>query len=357
MRFDFNSIKNMKTLSIAVLTIMAAISAKGQTHEMNIEYRDGSNRTVPVSSITFEKHTWTEGKELTAKLSENILPYPERFNVEAEKRGKVVRMDYDTRAYNTGETITKSALVYLPYGYDPNDIRRYNVFYMMHGMGDRFDTYLKAPGSTSELKRALDHLIQDGEIEPLIVVTPSFYIPEKYDQSEVWAGVANFPKELIYDLMPAVASSYRTYATATDPSTFEQTRSHRAFGGFSAGSVTCWNVFNEDFRYFREYVPMSGAMNLFTSSTTDGLSSALASMVDACGYGQHDFYINAISGSEDYDKSGLASQITTMGNHSMFTIDKDKSTGNICYREFAGGKHDYSATVVYIYNSLLSLFR
>lgn len=347
--------KSVLTIIISCLTgIICA-----QNYTMNIKSKDGEKSlpTEDINNIKFETKSYDTPVTCTSVLSEQIKPYPERFSQEAEKRGKVVRMKYDTKAYDTKEPITKYALVYLPYGYDPKDIKRYNVFYMMHGMGDRFDTYLKAPGSTSELKRALDHMIQDGEIEPLILVTPSFYIPDRYEQSEVFGGTANFPQELIEDLMPAVARNYRTYATGTDPDTFEKTRSHRAFGGFSAGSVTCWNVFAKDFKYIREFVPMSGAQNLFNSGTADEIAAQMAGIVTQNGYGSNNLYINAMSGSEDYAKGGLSAQIEAMGRQNIFTIDKDKSKGNIYYREFAGGKHDYSATIIYIYNALLNLFK
>lgn len=347
--------KSVLTIIFPCLTSMVL----AQSYTMNIKAKDAvkSMPTENISNIRFEVKSYDTPPASESVLSDQINPYPERFGEEAGNRGKVVRMKYETKAYDTQETITKYALVYLPYGYDPDGIRRYNVFYMMHGMGDRFDTYLKAPGSTSELKRALDHMIQDGEIEPLIVVTPSFYIPDRYEQAEVYGGTANFPKELIEDLMPAVAKNYRTYATGTDPETFEATRSHRAFGGFSAGSVTCWNVFAEDFRYIREFVPMSGAQNLFNSGTADEIAARMAEIVTKNGYGPDDFYINAMSGSEDYAKGGLSAQIEAMSRQEMFTADKDKSKGNIYYREFSGGKHDYSATIVYIYNALINLFR
>lgn len=330
-----------------------------QNHNIHIDTKNGEKTfsTKEIRRITFEARKNDIPQKQTGTLSEKLSEYPAEYNEETENRGKVVRMKYETKAYDTGTKVTKYALVYLPYGYDPEDIKRYNVFYMMHGRGDRVDTYLKAPGGTSELKRALDHMIEDGEIEPLIVVTPTFYLPDRYGDNELNKATANFPKELTEDLMPTVARNYRTFATGTDKETFEATRSHRAFGGFSAGAATNWNVFAENIKYFREFIPMSGAMNLMGGSSTEDVATYLADIVRKSGYGSQDFYINAMTGTADFARSGLAAQVEAMGKQKEFTVSADRSKGNIYYRELEGGEHDYAATIVYIYNALLNMFK
>ena len=65
-------------------------------------------------------------------------------------------------------------------------------------------------------------------------------------------------KELVEDLLPAVESKFHTYAETMTPAGFKATREHRAFGGFSMGSVTTWYAFIENLPYFSKFVPLSG---------------------------------------------------------------------------------------------------
>ena len=77
---------------------------------------------------------------------------------------------YDTKAYATDERdVKKTAYVYLPYGY--SEEKEYNILYLMHGTGDDEKYWLK---TNPYNKTMLDNMIADGDIEPLIVVTPTF---------------------------------------------------------------------------------------------------------------------------------------------------------------------------------------
>ena len=66
--------------------------------------------------------------------------------------------------------------MYLPAGYDPE--KSYNILYLMHGGGDDENYWLMELSDRTHGKttmRVLDHMIEDGLCEPLIVVTPTFY--------------------------------------------------------------------------------------------------------------------------------------------------------------------------------------
>lgn len=71
------------------------------------------------------------------------------------------------------------------------------------------------------MKRILDHMIENGDIEPMIVVTPTFY----HDNSSGPEAklTANFRNEL----MPAVESTDHTYAESTDQEGLTASREHR----------------------------------------------------------------------------------------------------------------------------------
>lgn len=308
--------------------------------------------TNEIVEITFNKNvesTITTGSSI---LEESISAIPESYLEKAVSRGNVIGLKYNTTSYITNQQIEKIAYIYLPWEYEYYPDRKYNILYLMHGMGDDATTYIY--GNTKELRMILDHMIQDSIIDPLIVVTPTFYDPEGGNTNIGQAAVA-FPNELLNDLMPAVESKYRTYAQTADLDGFRASREHRAFGGFSMGSVTTWNVFSKALPYISDYIPMSGGMNMITGN--GNVATSLATIVEQTGLGKHDFYINAMSGSEDYAAGGLESQISQMASCSPFVLSRKKEEGNIYYRSWFGGKHDYNACVTYVYNALYNLFR
>ena len=143
---------------------------------------------------------------------------------------------YQTKAYATdGREVEKRALVYLPCGYDES--RSYNILYLMHGTGDDEDYWLRTHGYN---KIMLDNMIASGAIEPLIVVTPTFYVEDDC-ADDLDQLTYSFQQELRNDLVPAVESRYSTYAESIDDVGFEASRDHRAFAGLSRGAVTTYH--------------------------------------------------------------------------------------------------------------------
>ncbi|GJM78357.1 hypothetical protein HMSSN139_08530 [Paenibacillus sp. HMSSN-139] len=100
------------------------------------------------------------------------------------------------------------------------------------------------------MKKIIDHMIANGDIEPMIVVTPTFYGGKN--------DTALFHEELIQTIMPLVETKYRTYAKSASLDDLKASRAHRAFGGFSMGSVTTWYTFIHNLDYFKYYLPLSG---------------------------------------------------------------------------------------------------
>ena len=163
---------------------------------------------------------------------------PEQFDsVECDQPGTVEEVLYSTRAYATdGRDVQKRALVYLPYGYD--ETKHYNILYLMHGPGDDENYWLKThPGN----KVMLDQLIATGNIEPLIVVTPTFYVEDDLKDTGLDPLTYSFREELRNDLMPVVEGTYSTYAETLDDDGFTASRDHRAFAGLSRGAVTTYH--------------------------------------------------------------------------------------------------------------------
>ncbi len=61
-----------------------------------------------------------------------------------------------------------------------------------------------------------------------------------------------------------------TYADSTDEAGLEKSRMHRAFGGYSMGGVTTWEVLAQDPQYFAYFMPMAGDCWLDRSTDADG---------------------------------------------------------------------------------------
>ena len=162
---------------------------------------------------------------------------PAKFDTgEISEAGTLEELVYETKAYATdGRSVTKRALVYLPYGYDPD--KNYNILYLMHGTGDDENYWLKTHAYN---KTMLDNMIAQGEIDPLIVVTPTFYVEDDCLDG-LDALTFSFREELRNDLMPAVESRYSTWAKTVDDAGFAASRDHRAFAGLSRGAVTTAN--------------------------------------------------------------------------------------------------------------------
>lgn len=163
---------------------------------------------------------------------------PEKFDSgEIAEAGTLEELVYETKAYATdSRPVVKRALVYLPYGYDA--AKQYNILYLMHGTGDDENYWLQTHPYN---KIMLDRMIALGEIEPLIVVTPSFYVEDDGKDSSLDILTFSFREELRNDLMPAVETKYATFAETADEAGFAASRDHRAFAGLSRGAVTTAN--------------------------------------------------------------------------------------------------------------------
>ena len=79
-------------------------------------------------------------------------------------------MHIDTLEYVTGNQ-KKKAFVYVPYGYSED--QQYNILYLMHGAWGNEKTFFVSNPKQSLLKNVLDHLMKNGEMQPILVVTPT----------------------------------------------------------------------------------------------------------------------------------------------------------------------------------------
>lgn len=294
--------------------------------------------------------------ELTDEASneKEFKPLPDEYKAESKNQGTIESMEYKAANLSKG-TDDKKLHVYLPYNYDASDANtKYNVLYLMHGGGENEDLLFGGPGQSKELKRILDNMIANGDIEPLIVVTPTFYGGKN--------DTALFHEELIDNVVPMVEAKYNTYAEATDLNGLKASRDHRAFGGFSMGSVTTWYTYINCLDYFKYYIPLSG--DCWAISQTGGDSVAtqtaeyLAKVAKDAGYGPKDFYLFCATGAADIAYPNMLPQIDAMRRLTdTFVYSSDTNKGNFYFMVCEDGTHAWNWVNQYIYGILPDLFK
>ena len=274
-------------------------------------------------------------------------------------QGKVERFWYDTRdnAGGGSQTYKKSALVYVPAGYDSS--KKYNVLYLMHGGSDSPEWFFGGEGKSSNITRMMDSMIAAGDIEPLIVCAVSYYTEYRSDDT---SNCLNFHHELMKDVIPAFEKKYSTYANGdTSSSSLAASRLHRGFAGFSMGSVTTWSVFEHCLNEIAYYMPISGDCwalgGTAGGSQPDQTAWHLASKVKEAGKSAKDFYIYSGCGEWDIAQPNLTPQITSMKNMGdPFIYTNNFANGNLFQCLYPGGGHDVNTVTAVMYNGLPKLF-
>ncbi len=301
-------------------------------------------------------------------MTERIYPdnsyqkMPEDYtNNDWAPKGSVVSFTYDTKNHqsNDGTVYQKSALVYLPAGYDENDTEtKYNVLYLMHGGSDSPKWFLGREGGVSRLTRMFDSMIAKGEMEPLIVCAVSYYTEYCKDDTK---NCLDFHYELMNDIIPVFETKYPTYTEDVTPEGLVASRQHRAFGGFSMGAVTTWSVFEHCLDEFAYFLPMSG--DCWALGGTAGGSKPfqtavhLATKIEEAGKTSEDFYIYSGCGEWDMAEPNLTPQINAMKELTDTFIYCDNfADGNFYQCIHPGGGHDVNTVIAVMYNGLPKMF-
>lgn len=297
------------------------------------------------------KHKGTE-----AVIPKDLAYIPRGYEKPAKHQGTLEKLTYETWESFTYEKreqkLTKEAWVYVPYGY--SEQKRYDVLYLSHGDWSNETTLMGTPDRPQPFKHICDHAMEEGEVQPLLIVLPTYNnlsAEDSGDYSLALQVTNNFHNELVNDLIPAVEQKYSTYAENTTPAEIADSRDHRGFAGFSMGSVNTWRTFEYCLDYFRYFMPMSGSL------TTDG--AAMAEIVRSSGHSPEDFFIYAMSGTEDFAYSAHKAQVMAMGAvaDGTFVFADNEKEGNLAWRERKGYTHDMNAANEYTYNGLLFLWQ
>lgn len=334
----------MICLILSVFTIFSACASNGNGSGGN----SGETPFVPeIPSVTPSEPNFDQTK-FPAELTE----IPTEYFRPAERQGKLRDLYYDTYesfSYESKmQTIEKHAVVYLPYDYD--ETKKYNVVYLMHGGWSNENSTLGTPSSPSGFKNVIDNAIGNGVFAPLIVVCPTYNNTSGQDSADFSLALRltrNFHNELINDLIPAVESTFSTYAEGTSESELKAARDHRAFGGFSMGSVTTWRTFEYALDYFRYFIPMSCG----TSLDDEEIWRA------ADGRNQNDYFVMMMVGTSDFSYSYDTARVQNMLSSGYFTEQTENTDGNFIFRVKNGYSHNGTAANEYTYNALSYLWK
>ncbi|QNU67689.1 glycoside hydrolase [Ruminiclostridium herbifermentans] len=278
---------------------------------------------------------------------------PDIYRSEIEQQGTIENLEYSVPNLENGIDV-KKLNVYLPYGYNPSDSnKKYNVLYLLHGGGENENTIFGGPDQNRELKKIIDNMIANGDIEPLIVVTPTFYGGKN--------DTAYFHEELISTVVPLIETKYNTYAASGDINDLKASREHRAFGGFSMGSVTTWYIFVNCIDYFKYYMPLCGDCWIFGekagSLKPKETAEYLAKAAKDAGYEPKDYYIFSATGNLDIAYPNLKPQIDAMKElKDSFIYSGNLEKGNFYFIVSDGGTHAWNWVNQYIYDILPDLF-
>ena len=262
---------------------------------------------------------------------------PDKYiNEPANQQGTIIKETYNSI---NGQ---KSLNVYLPYGYDES--KKYNIFYLMHGGGENEDTIFY--DKDAKLGNILDHMIQNGELEPMIIVTPTFNGGNCTAQ--------NFYNEFRQSVVPFVEGKYSTYAESTSAEDIAASRMHRAYGGFSMGAVSTWAVMQNCLDIVGYYMPLSG--DHWSGNSGDDKARSIADAIDKSGLEKDEYFIMCATGSEDIAYPNVTPQIEAMKKYSQFVYTSDFSQGNFYYMVAPALTHWWGYVRHYVYDCLPYFF-
>ena len=251
--------------------------------------------------------------------------------------GTIEAITYMAKDYvGDGPDVEKKAFVYLPAGYDES--KQYNVLYLMHGIGGNENEWGLNNAKTSRVKKIMDNLIGNGEIEPFIIVTPN---------GKALACAPNggndafylFGNELRNDLIPYIESHYSTYADYNEEGyDLSATRTHRAMAGLSMGGMQTINI------GIGECIDLFGYFGAFSAAPTSNSASKTAELLKDNSYEIYYFY--NICGTEDniaYTSAAAAAK-TLPEECEQFRPEK-----NFMWQELKG-VHDFKIWYLGFYN-------
>ena len=345
----------------------------------------------------------TEASEPTVSPEPTPIPNPSElflntpiledapYASESDQPGTIVSLSYETRAYaleelypDAGEIVVEKEMnVYLPYGY--SEEQQYNVFLLLHGSGQNEDYWFAQDDFTEQkdstvtygrigniTQNILDNLIRDGTIEPMIVVTATYYASH---DAEVNYGTAEYPgcigegdaeqkadyagsfwKEIRQSILPVICENFSTYAEGSTEENIVAARDHFAYAGLSLGSKTGFAS------AFLNCADCFSYIGNYSAGTSEEIYNAIIADFSAGGryadYKMHYWY----NGCGEWDTlikgQKETYQAITSALPEMFTEGDDIAAGDNCwFNVHLEGGHEYWCWVADFYNSLQVFFK
>ena len=337
---------------------------------------------------TYEPHNFVDGKctmcDETTIFTQDSIAKDDIVTAACDRQGTVEEIKYTTSAYPDYEyadengIVTKTAWVYLPYGYDAADTStKYNLLVLVHGSGLN-EGYWFAKGSYADESQQgiyltggngtanmLDTMMKDGTAEKTIVVTPTFYLPGE-DGVTVSTGnganTSNFAKELKEGLLPYMALNYNTYAEVNVDMTDEEmtaaliaARDHQGYAGLSLGSMisftSIWAECTDVFSYIGSF---SGGV-----SVEQAEAIAETKKADFADYDIHYWYVSLGTSETNMVYPGdpfgdYRAIVSALGLQS----GDDLSAGDNCqYMVCNKTGHNYPSWITSLYNCMHVFFK
>lgn len=164
------------------------------------------------------------------KFSQIFMPFDDKLQKDNRsiegpclgvKQGKVVYKTYRTGGHfvDSKEQITG---IYLPADYDHKRATPYPVLFLSHGGGGCFSDWF----TQGALKQLMDNLINQGKLDPTIVVTMDNAV---FD----WDNTGKCIPNIVDYLIPYIEKNYH----------ISQQPEKRAFAGFSAGGFLAFDIY------------------------------------------------------------------------------------------------------------------
>ena len=234
---------------------------------------------------------------------------------------------------------TPGAVISLPYGkkfallYTPAAPAS-RVLYLIHGGGGDQYAFFRP-----QFLNMIDHMIADGAMPPLYMVSPCFYAPDETDKTPPSSGraVAKFCAELRGQIIPLAEERIGKAFS----------RNERLISGFSMGGVTTWYAFLQALDLFACFIPLSGdCWVLGEKGGGERPEETAARLAEAARKQSLPFYIHAITGDKDIAYPNLDPQMKAMEKH------PDVFKGHLDYDVLPGGVHDYETIFRYLFNAL-----
>lgn len=286
-----------------------------------------------------------------------ILPIPNEIRQPAQQQGRMETITYT--AHRHGQTMQKKARVYLPYGYKAKDKKtKYDVLYLMHGGGDNSTSFLTPPQDWLPLRQVLDHLIAEGKMRPIIVVTPTFYDDDENiganRMEDATAMTRNFHTELQNDLIPFVENKYNTWLQGTDSLAVTTSRDHRAYGGFSMGALSTWYQLAYGINACRYYLPLSGDVWVYDKEgkklSYDGAAQWINSQLSDSPF-RNDFEVWGWTGTKDIAGDPMKGLVEALHNNAP-VFRYNTTDANLHFAMRQNGEHFYGHINEYLYWAL-----